>query len=65
MLDYICILLKKRMKFIVLGGYGIIGKEVVRDLFKFSPNSQIIIAGRNSQKARLCPHAIPTDRNCR
>ncbi len=40
------------MRFIVLGGYGIIGKEVVKDLFKFAKNSEIIIAGRNWEKAK-------------
>jgi len=38
-------------KFIVLGGYGIIGKVVVRDLFNFNEDAEIIIAGRDLRKA--------------
>lgn len=38
------------VKFLVLGGYGIIGRVVVSDLFNFS-NSEIIIAGRDLKKA--------------
>ncbi len=41
--------MKKR--FVVLGGYGIIGRAVVNDLFKFSKNAEIIIAGRDLKKA--------------
>ncbi|HLC53904.1 MAG TPA: saccharopine dehydrogenase NADP-binding domain-containing protein [Candidatus Nanoarchaeia archaeon] len=40
------------MRFVVLGGYGIIGKAVVRDLFAFARHATIIIAGRNYGKAR-------------
>lgn len=40
------------MKFVVLGGYGIIGKVVVADLARFSKNSEIVIAGRNLEKAK-------------
>lgn len=39
------------MKFVVLGGYGIIGKHVVADLAKFAKGSEIIIAGRDLEKA--------------
>ncbi len=40
------------MKFVVLGGYGIIGKVVVFDLFKKCKDCEIIIAGRNMEKAK-------------
>lgn len=39
------------MKYIVLGGYGIIGKAVVDDLFHSNKNSEIIISGRDLKKA--------------
>jgi len=39
------------MKFVVLGGYGIIGKAVVSDLFKYTKD-EIIIAGRDLAKAK-------------
>ena len=39
------------MRFIVLGGYGIIGRAVVRDLFE-SADGEIIIAGRNLEEAK-------------
>lgn len=38
-------------RYVVLGGYGIIGKAVVNDLFKFAKNAEIIIAGRDKDKA--------------
>ncbi len=38
------------MRFVVLGGYGIIGREVVRDLFSFTEKDEVIIAGRDSKK---------------
>lgn len=38
-------------KYFVLGGYGIIGKAVVNDLFRFSKNDEIIISGRDENKA--------------
>lgn len=41
-----------KMRFIVLGGYGIIGRAVISDLFKFEKDSEIIISGRNLEKAR-------------
>src|SRR3989338_4773332 len=40
------------MKFVVLGGYGIIGKAVVGDLFKTCKDCEIIIAGRDLKKAK-------------
>lgn len=40
------------MRFVVLGGYGIIGRAVVEDLFNFS-SGEIIIAGRDKEKARI------------
>jgi len=39
------------MRFVVLGGYGIIGRVVVDDLVRFTKNAEIIIAGRNLEKA--------------
>ncbi|MBX4196812.1 saccharopine dehydrogenase NADP-binding domain-containing protein [Candidatus Pacearchaeota archaeon] len=39
------------MKYVVLGGYGIIGKAVVRDLFR-TTKDDIIIAGRDKEKAQ-------------
>jgi len=39
-------------KYFVLGGYGIIGKAVVDDLFRYSKKDIIIIAGRDEDKAR-------------
>lgn len=39
------------MKFLVLGGYGIIGKAVVKDLYEFS-SGEIVIAGRDINKAK-------------
>lgn|SRR3989338_1904286 len=39
------------MKFLVLGGYGIIGRAVVDDLFKTCKDCEIVIAGRNLEKA--------------
>ncbi len=42
------------MKFIVLGGYGIIGRVVVSDLFKTCKNCEIIVAGRDLKKAQEC-----------
>ncbi len=41
------------MKFIVLGGYGIIGRAVAADLFRYAGNAEIIVAGRNRRKAKL------------
>lgn len=38
-------------RYLVLGGYGIIGKAVVNDLFKFAKNDEIIIAGRDGARA--------------
>lgn len=40
------------VKIVVLGGYGIIGKEVVRDLFDNCKECEIIIAGRNEKEAK-------------
>ncbi len=40
------------MRFFVLGGYGIIGKVVVSDLASFSKHSEIIVAGRDFEKAQ-------------
>ncbi len=39
------------MRFVVLGGYGIVGKVVVRDLFASLKHATIIIAGRDYSKA--------------
>jgi saccharopine dehydrogenase-like NADP-dependent oxidoreductase len=39
-------------RFIVLGGYGIIGKAVVDDLFNFAKESNIIISGRDAKKSK-------------
>jgi len=50
------------MKFVVLGGYGIIGKAVVADLFKYSKNSEIIIAGRDLKKANEYARSFKSSR---
>ena len=50
------------MKFVVLGGYGIIGSAVVRDLFDSSPGSEIIIAGRDLKKAKAYATSFKSDR---
>ncbi len=39
------------MKFVVLGGYGIIGSVIVRDLFNSCKDCEIVIAGRDFKKA--------------
>lgn len=39
-------------RFVVLGGYGIIGRVVVADLFHSSKDLEIIVAGRNLEKAK-------------
>ena len=39
------------MKYLVLGGYGAMGKIIVKDLFK-TTNDEIIIAGRDLKEAR-------------
>lgn len=39
-------------KFVVLGGYGIIGEVVVLDLFRRCKDCEIVIAGRNLSKAK-------------
>lgn len=41
-----------RKRFVVLGGYGIIGKVVALDFFKTCRNCEIIIAGRDIKKAK-------------
>lgn len=38
-------------KFVVLGGYGIIGRIVVLDLFRTCKDCEIIVAGRDLEKA--------------
>ncbi|GIU68190.1 MAG: saccharopine dehydrogenase [Candidatus Pacearchaeota archaeon] len=38
-------------RIVVLGGYGIIGKIVVYDLFKTNKNCEIFVVGRNLEKA--------------
>ena len=50
------------MKFIVLGGYGIIGKVVVLDLFKTCKNCEIIVAGRDLKKAQECVSSYKSSR---
>jgi len=50
------------MKFVVLGGYGIIGKAVVADLYKYSKNSEIIVAGRDLKKANEYAHSFKSSR---
>lgn len=50
------------MKFIVLGGYGIIGRVVVSDLFKTCKNCGIIVAGRNLKKAQECASSYKSSR---
>lgn len=47
--------------FIVLGGYGIIGRAVVADLFKFS-DGEIVVAGRNKEKAEACAQSFKSNR---
>lgn len=39
------------MKYVVLGGAGIIGRTVVRDLFRFT-SDEIVVAERDAQKAK-------------
>lgn len=50
------------MKFVVLGGYGIIGRVVVSDLFKTCKNCEIIVAGRNLKKAQECASSYKSSR---
>lgn len=40
------------MRFIVLGGYGAMGRITVRDLFETSQESEVIIVGRDQHKAQ-------------
>ena len=40
-------------KFVVLGGCGVIGRVVVRDLFESHPQNRILIADYNEKAARL------------
>lgn len=50
------------MKFVVLGGYGIIGSVVVRDLYDSSPKCEIVIAGRDLKKAKEYASSFKSDR---
>ena len=50
------------MKYVVLGGYGIIGKVVVLDLFKTCKNCEIIVAGRDLKKAVECANSYKSSR---
>ena len=50
------------MKFVVLGGYGIIGRVVVSDLFKTCKNCEIIVAGRDLKKAQECAGSYKSSR---
>lgn len=49
-------------KYVVLGGYGRIGKAVVNDLFKFAQDSEIIIAGRDKNKTILYANSFNSKR---
>lgn len=49
-------------KFIVLGGYGIIGRVVVLDLFQSCKNCDIIIAGRDLKKAKEYADSFKSNR---
>jgi lysine 6-dehydrogenase len=50
------------MKLVVLGGYGIIGEHVVRDIFTHCKDCEIIIAGRNLAKAKLLASSFKSNR---
>jgi len=50
------------MKFVVLGGYGIIGKIVVEDLFKTCKNCEIIVAGRDFAKVKAYASSFKSNR---
>lgn len=50
------------MKFVVLGGYGIIGRVVVSDLVRFAKNAQIVIAGRDIVKAKKFADSLNSNR---
>ncbi len=39
-------------RIVVLGGYGSMGKIIVRDLSQYAKHAQIVIAGRDEKKAR-------------
>lgn len=39
-------------RIVVLGGYGSMGKIIVRDLSQYAKHTQIVIAGRDEKKAR-------------
>ena len=40
------------MNYLILGGYGNIGRVIAEDLFAYAPESKIIIAGHNERKAQ-------------
>lgn len=42
-----------RKKIVVLGGYGAMGKIIVRDLAQYATHADIVIAGRDEEKARV------------
>ncbi len=50
------------MRFVVLGGYGVIGKVVVLDLFKTCKDCMITIAGRDLEKAKQYANSFKSKR---
>ncbi len=49
-------------KFVVLGGYGNIGKVIVKDLFDSFKDSEIMIAGRDLDKAKQYANLFKSSR---
>ncbi|MBI4399401.1 saccharopine dehydrogenase NADP-binding domain-containing protein [Candidatus Micrarchaeota archaeon] len=50
------------MKFVVLGGTGMMGRIVVKDLFEMSKGSEIIIASNDKEKARSMAEGYKSSR---
>lgn len=51
-----------RMHFVILGGYGIIGSSVARDLFRTSRDCRITIAGRDTAKTHSFARSFASKR---
>ncbi len=49
-------------RFVVLGGYGNIGKVIVRDLYNSCKDCEIIVAGRDLQKAKSYANSFKNSR---
>ena len=50
------------MKFVVLGGYGMMGKVVLQDLYTTAPSATIIIVGHDPEKVRTAVRQYHSER---